>query len=767
MFLSVFIGREMPFTIDLESYGRKTLHFGRNDDNDIVIPSKYVSKYHGVFQKENGVWKIIDNQSTNGLLINGNRFSEQILSSGLKVYIGSKEHEGKIVFVCSASNEENVYKYFAIPPSGKIIIGRRPESDIYLEHVGVSRLHASVERKAENTYLKIYGKNGVNFNGVQLYSGEKKLQEMDRFQILDTQFLYRNGQLVYYCYQDGYGLVANHVTKEVNSGKKRKTIVDDVSVQINPGEFVAIVGGSGAGKSSLLKCIGCITKITKGNVLLQGEDLTANYESMKHLIGYVPQTDIVYDNLTLERMLNYSAKLRMAQDSSKAEVAKRIAEVIEMVELTGHEKTMIGSLSGGQKKRASIAVELLSDPGIFFLDEPTSGLDPGTERNLMNTLKKMSRKDKTVILVTHTPLNLHLCDKIIFMGYGGKMCFCGSPEEALKFFEVDNLVDIYNVIQKDSQTWRKRYEEQNPPQVTIPSQMEKQHKKQKISSWRQMKILSRRYAEMVWNDKKKLLMQILMAPGLGALLYLAFSSSLHPFEVSVDTQTFSLALSCCCFWIGLFQSIQEICKERNIVEREKMADLKVSAYLGSKILVLGFILFIQCILLLGSVWIFVGHPEKGMLFENLPFVEYMVTTYLTACSAAAMGLCVSSIVGSTDQAISVAPLLLIPQILFSEIICSLSGIAKKIAWVVSCKWSCLAYGASADINNLPGEYGESESALWQSGEEVDGFINARYDFDTPIWSLTNPTQLSWIILFLITIVLILLAWGALHKRKEL
>lgn len=767
MFTTVFIGREAPMTFNLEEYQKDSLSFGREEDNDIVIPSRFVSKHHGNFVRQDNLWRIIDNDSTNGLVINGSRVKEQFLSSGLKVYVGPPDYPEKIVFVFSASSEENSYQYYNLAVVDHMVIGRLPESDICLSHVGVSRVHAEIVRRQGEFYLRVMGRNGIVHNGKQLFSGEVKLQEMDRFLIMDTQFLFREGELIFYRYQNGLGLDASHVVKVVNSGKRRKTIVNDVSFQIQPGELVAIVGGSGAGKTSLLKCISCCSKITGGNVLIQGEDITTGYESMKRMIGYVPQTDIVYDNLTLERMLLYSAKLRMSQDSSTEEIRRRIDEVIGIVELTGHEQTMIGRLSGGQKKRASIAVELLSDPGVFFLDEPTSGLDPGTERNLMYTLKKMTSNNKTVILVTHTPLNLHLCDKIIFMGYGGNLCFCGGPDEALKFFGVENFVDIYNLVQKDPKGWRERYEQSHQVNIEASKGRGEKQKKNRVSRLRQTGILARRYLEMVLNDRKKLFMQLLMAPGLGLLLYIAFSSSLHPFAVSTDTQTFGLALSCCCFWIGLFQSIQEVCKERTIVEREKMADLKPGAYLGSKLLVLGAVLLLQCILLLLCVWLLVGHPETGVVFSDAPFLEYLVTTYLTALSAAAMGLCVSCIVNSTDQAVAVAPLLLIPQILFAEIICSLSGAAKWLAWAVSCKWSCLAYGASALINELPGGYGESESALWESGSTVDGFINARYDFETPVYAITNPTPLSWLMLFALSVSFVVLAWMAVRRRREM
>ena len=192
-----------------------------------------------------------------------------------------------------------------------------------------------------------------------------------------------------------------------------------------------------------------VDRPTSGKVLINGENLYDNYDELKYNIGYVPQEDIVYSNLTLHDTLQYAAKLRMPDNTTRKERNIRIKEVLEIVQLTELENSYIRQLSGGQRKRASIAVELIADPNLFFLDEPTSGLDPGTERSIMLTLRKMAEMGKTVILVTHNTLNLHLCDKVAFFGKGGKLCFFGRPKDALEFFGVDDFVDIYTLLNED------------------------------------------------------------------------------------------------------------------------------------------------------------------------------------------------------------------------------------------------------------------------------------------------------------------------------
>jgi len=236
-------------------------------------------------------------------------------------------------------------------------------------------------------------------------------------------------------------------------------------MSINPSEFVAFVGGSGAGKSTFMKCISGVDRPTSGTVLMNGENLYENYENLKYNIGYVPQDDIVFSNLTLHDMLQYAAKLRMPDNTSKKERNQRIKEVLDIVSLTDFENSFIRQLSGGQRKRASIAVELLADPNLFFLDEPTSGLDPGTERSIMQTLRKMSQMGKTIILVTHNTLNLHLCDKVAFFGEGGHLCFYGSPQEALNFFGVTDFVDIYTKIIENQEYWYNKFQDEREPVV--------------------------------------------------------------------------------------------------------------------------------------------------------------------------------------------------------------------------------------------------------------------------------------------------------------
>lgn len=245
----------------------------------------------------------------------------------------------------------------------------------------------------------------------------------------------------------GICVTAHRLCRDVVCRSGAKRILDDVSLSVMPGEMAAVIGGSGSGKSTLMNCLNGFEPATSGTVYINGEDLIKNYRSLKSMIGYVPQADIVHDNLKVQNMLRFAAQLRLPRGITEFEIKERIYDVLRTMGLFEHRHKLIKKLSGGQRKRAGIAAELISDPSLFLLDEPTSGLDPEAETSLMKQLCKLSHeKGKTVICITHTLQNISLFDKIIFLAPGGRLCFSGTHPQALEFFGVSNLTDAYELI---------------------------------------------------------------------------------------------------------------------------------------------------------------------------------------------------------------------------------------------------------------------------------------------------------------------------------
>lgn len=699
--ITVFDGDQQPYQINLETFGKNIITFGRSPENDIVFESPVVSRrIHGRFLlMEDGRVLIEDAESTNGLTCNGVLIARSELKGGdiFRIDNGSgKKSEGVLILPEVDSGRTNWVHH---DPGRRCLIGRSPDADLQLSHVGISKEHAEIFVGKDGFYYirDLNSTNGVILNGQKLRN-ISRLREKDTIVILDTKIIFSSGILFVCTFREGLEIEARNIVKQVGRGKI--TICNGVSLSIKPGELVAIIGGSGAGKTTFMNAISGYSKPTSGKVLVSGEDLYETYDSLKSIIGYVPQQDIVYDNLTLQSMLMYAAKLRLPDDTTKEERADRVAAVIKMVELEGKEDTMIRRLSGGQKKRASIAVELLSDPKLFFLDEPASGLDPGTERNLMNTLKNMTQDGKTVILVTHSTLNLQNCDKIVFMGKGGNLCYFGNMKDAERFFGVETLVDVYNMITDDPLKWRRHYEATEAEDLDFENRygnrsIEKADTSRR-SMARQTRVLSGRYFRLLLNDRQRLLLVLLQAPLLGFLISLVANG--EQFEAYGMTKSLLFALSCSAFWVGTLNAIQEICKERVIFRREYMTGLRVVPYIISKFVVLGVLCLVESTLLSAVFVCFVGYPDKGVMIN--PILELAITTFLTSFAASGMGLLASSMFKNPDRAMTVAPILLMPQILFSGLLFDLEGITKIISWFAVCRWSMEGYGTTADLNSL-------------------------------------------------------------------
>lgn len=715
--------------ISLEKFRVGQLYWGRESQkNHIITASGIVSRSHGRLKlTANGVW-YADLGSTNGTFFEDGsgrkllteKSGDVRLKNGDMLRVQAKNGTGGSVLLMYYEDNRESGRWQRFPvQTARITIGRGHENDIVLKHPGISRQHAVLIQAGEDYYIEdCNSTNGVLVNEHILH-GKRKLHEKDVIRIQNSLLLYTGGNIFYKSTVSGVSLKVRHMNKTVAKGKK---ILDDVSLDIESNEFVAIIGGSGAGKSTLMNAISGFDKKKDGKVLFSGLDLDANFSVLKSMIGYVPQQDIIYENLTLKRMLLYTAKLKMPKDTSQAEIEKRICEVLEMVELSEHQDTYIRKLSGGQKKRASIAVELLADPSLFFLDEPTSGLDPGTEKKLMQTLSKLAKsKGKTIIMVTHTTQSLDLCDKVIFMGQGGRLCFCGSCEEAKMFFDTDNLVDIYNKMAEQPKLWAEQYRNCIPIEQVQESKTAEPLKHRKGSGIRQLLILTLRYGELMKNDLQRMGM-LFLQPVLIALL-LGIVADDRVFELYESTKSILFALSCAGIWIGLFNSIQEICKERTILKREYMGNLKLWSYTLSKFVIQILLGAIQAVIMTAVFGIAVGLPENGIRFKSSSF-EMFVTMWITITASMALGFVISALVKSGDKAMTCAPFLLIIQLLFSGILFELKGMGSKIAYVTISKWSVESLGSIADLNALTTRMQEEMPGVEHEFQEIFEFSKA-------------------------------------------
>ena len=706
--ISIFDGEEQPYFVDLRSFQKQQVMFGRSPDNDIVLHSALVSRHHGYFQIDSNGCTLVDNNSSNGIVVNGQMIRSKFLQEGDQIKIDrlTASMRDGVMILFGTKKEPVTWRFISLNEKNVITIGRNPTCDVVLDHMSVSRVHAVIENRQGNFFIRDNNSmNGVYVNGQRIYN-EQMLKEKDVIVITNSKLLYSAGLLNYCCFTNGIGLDAIDIVKRVKSGHGEKTITNHISLSIEPCSFTGIIGGSGAGKTTFMNCLSGYNGATEGHVLINGVDLYKNYNSFKSIIGYVPQQDIIHGNLPLQEMLEYSAKLRMPPDTTKEERKARVRDVIKTVELSGHEDTMINLLSGGQRKRASIAVELLSDPKIFFLDEPSSGLDPGTEKNLMHTMHNMARQGITIILITHTIQNINLFDKIIFLGKGGNLCYYGPPQGAPSFFGVEHLSDAYMLTESNSDELKNRFLTSGimqPVENTGHNTGKQVRGESESFGVKTRKIfsntwtLSIRYTKLLINDTQRMLLLLLQPPLLALMISITKDGNQYKYRMITMSLLFTLA--CSGFWIGILNAIQEICKEKIILKRENMAGLSLFAYVTSKMLVLTILCAVQSFLLLVSYWILIGLPEDGIIMS--PFLELFLTIFLTALSATALGLVVSSFFDNPDRALVVAPLLIMPQILYSGILFELEGTKNTISYFTTCRWAMKAFGITADLNKLP------------------------------------------------------------------
>ena len=704
---------------DLNHFGKDRIYFGRNEaQNDIVIPIGTVSGSHGKIKIQNGDIYVADLESSNGtyffdgtqyVRMKPNKYYKKTRSDWIFRIDSQKknsEHSAVVIF----TNSETQGSWQCMPlDEGLSTIGRASDNTIVMKPPNFSRHHAGIYRRENHYMLVDYNSmNGVYVNGVRI-RGQQEIHEKDMIQIAGSLFLLNNGKLMYQTTISGVSLTLENICKTVGHGSSRKRILNNVFCEIGNNEFVAIIGGSGAGKTTVMNAMSGFDSDISGRVYCNGIDLRRNFNTLKNMIGFVPQQDIIYENLTLQRMLYYTAKMKMPSDTSKAEIRARIHKVLEMVDLVQHAKTYIRKLSGGQKKRASIAVEMLADPGLFFLDEPTSGLDPDTEQSLMHTLAKLSKSEgKTIIMVTHTIQSIDLCDKVIFMGPGGKICYCGPPSEITNYFGKKSLVEVYNELAGNVDNWNGYFlqnyymeKQKMQPSAEASTQnsaagMEKKGKQ--VSSFKQCLVLIARYFELIWNDKQRLLLLFIQPIAIAFLLaVVAVDDTFITYE---DTRSIMFALSCSGIWIGLFNTIQEVCKERPILKREYMGNLRLWGYIVSKYVVQGVICFLQATLLVAIFLRLMKHSAEAGLYFAKPGMEIWITMILTIFASASMGLIVSSLMKNGDRAMAVAPFVLIIQLLFSGVLFTLDGMAEHVSKITVSRWAMECLGNITNLNKL-------------------------------------------------------------------
>lgn len=737
---------------------------GREPSCDIIFQSDavMVSRKHAEISNNNGNFLLTDNNSFNGTLVNGQRITAQTpiyhndeiqlgvggpivkfnsptrvapkgaslagqravaadniapIAQGLEAFenAGSKTmiaNLGNMSQKISLDDSSQPTLLMSLTFGGKqeLSIGRSEGNDIVLDGLQISNRHARLIQSGAGVQIEDFNStNGVYINGTRV--SRQGIVPGDHVQI--GSFLLQidqNGTIGIFDTRSKTRIDSVNITKEVKdrSGGGLIKLLDNVSLSIQPNEFVGLLGPSGAGKSTFMDALNGMRPASGGSVLINNLDLYQHLDSIKQSIGYVPQDDIIHRELTVYRTLYYVAKLRLSGDVSKQEINQIIEEVMDVTGLSERRDVPINQLSGGQRKRVSIAVELITKPSVIFLDEPTSGLDPATEEKIMVLFRQIAESGRTVILTTHAMENVKLFDKIVLL-MRGKLAFYGKPDEALKHLGAASFKELYDkleepieqrlkhgggnrhqVTEQVAEEWKQKFIQtpQYRKNVYEPLKqlgslqspgVQKKHGLGIFGSIRQFLTLSRRYWEVLFRDKLNLFILFAQSPIIAFLVYLVMGDD-QPRDFAY------FVLSLVAVWFGTSVSAREIIRERPVYNRERMVNLGLMPYLLSKLFVLGIIVGLQCMFLflpLKFLDITGIMPMPGEFF-GIPQLWAML---LTAGVGISLGLLISALVKTSEMATSLVPLILIPQILFSGLVGMPSGLNKVAGLIMPATWA--------------------------------------------------------------------------------
>jgi ABC-type multidrug transport system ATPase subunit len=549
----------------------------------------------------------------------------------------------------------------------------------------------------------------------------------------------------------GVRIDVNHLTRRVRVRNRGElTLLDAASFTLPAGELVAIVGPSGAGKTTLLEAIAGIAPATSGSVRFDGIDVHANVGAFRSVLGYVPQDDIIHADLPLVRTLRYAARLRLPSSTSPRDVDDAVRDALDAVGLTDHADVRVGSLSGGQRKRASIAVELLTDPHVFFLDEPTSGLDPYTSAELIVRLRQLADRSATVVFTTHSVDDLAVCDRIVFMARGGRVGFVGTVDEALEQFGVSSVSELYgHLADPDAATYPAGTPAAPPAPHADPPGVIRRPVANGLTQW---SVLTRRTLEILVRNRLTLAILVgspALVVAMFAILFRPGAFDFHdPSPSSMVMIGFWVVFAA--FFFGLTYGLLQICTERTILRRERLVGLRPGAYVASKVTVLAPFLLLVIVAMLGVLRLLDRLPSRPLS----TYATMGVGLLLCAVAALGLGLLASAMVGTVAQATLALPMLCFPAVLFSGAILPVNLMASAgaaLSVAIPTRWAFEGIGHDLGARRILAEGGSPLGPPL-----LDSYGDAG----------TQSTGTYWLALAAFAVVLLVATWAVIVRSTR-
>ncbi len=586
--------------------------------------------------------------------------------------------------------------------TGAARIGRAIDNDIVIQDVLASRRHAYLAPTPIGTEIRdAQSINGTFVNGIRV--GSALLTEGDVVTIGNVDLVFTGGILVRRT--EAATRTGGLEVRDVGFSVNGKGLLENVTMTARPGTLTAIIGGSGAGKTTLSRLIAGYATPSSGSVCFEGHNIHTQYASLRTRIGMVPQDDVVHRQLTVNQALGYAAELRLPPDTSKQDRQQVVAQVLDELELTKHADTRVDQLSGGQRKRASVALELLTGPSLLILDEPTSGLDPALDLQVMTMLRQLADAGRVVLVVTHSLTYLDVCDQVLLMAPGGKTAFLGPPGQIGAAMGTTNWAHIFAKVGADPDEANRRFLAQNrpppPAQAAAPGDLGIPAHTNKS---RQFSTIARRQVRLVVSDRAYFVFLALLPFIMGGLSLTVpgntgFGIAPPTSETPDEAAQILTLLSIAAVFMGTALTIRDLIGERAIFRREQAVGLSTGAYLSAKITVFCAFAIIQAAIATAIVILGKGAPtQKAVLLGN-PSLELFVTIAATCVASAILGLVLSSIARSNEQIMPLLVVSLMLQLVLAGGLIPVTGriFLDQLSWVVPSRWG---YAASASTINL-------------------------------------------------------------------
>ncbi|MGB3483711.1 MAG: FHA domain-containing protein [Mycobacterium sp.] len=607
-------------------------------------------------------------------------------------------------------------------PAGGIKIGRATDNDIVIPDVLASRHHATLVPAAGGAEIVDNRSiNGTFVNGQRVETAI--LREGDVVTIGNIDLAFTGGTLARRSETQAAtrtgGLEVRGLTWTIEG---TKTLLNNISIDARPGTLTAVIGPSGAGKSTFAKQVAGLTHPTGGRVTFEGHDIHAEYASLRSRIGMVPQDDVVHGQLTVKQALMYAAELRLPPDTTKEDREQVVNQVLEELEMTKHLETRVDKLSGGQRKRASVALELLTGPSLLILDEPTSGLDPALDRQVMTMLRQLADAGRVVLVVTHSLTYLDVCDQVLLLAPGGKTAFYGPPSQIGPQLGTTNWADIFSGVAGDPDTSHQRYLERSgpPPESEASSAPADLGKPAKTSMRRQFSTIARRQMRLIVSDRGYFIFLAIL-PFIMGVLSLSVPGSVgfgvpDPMgDAPNEPGQILVLLNVGAIFMGTALTVRDLIGERAIFRREQAVGLSTSAYLLAKVCIYAVFAIIQSSIVTGITVLGKGSPTQGSLTFLPPTAELFVVMGATTVTAAMVGLALSALAKSNEQIMPLLVVAVMSQLVFSGGMIPVTDrlVLDQLSWFTPARWGFAASASTVDLIHLvPGPLTPKDS-FWE------------------------------------------------------